>query len=151
MQEIARVPYRLTSTQVFAAVFVIACAVAATVIGAFPLQMSIVTIFLFAGLHNWMEFRYFVARMPVRWGRSRVFYSVGIGGVIILAAAYITLYFCSGNWLWSTETWFVLGAAWNTTFILWIGLLFYLRGKQRPKSDWSWAFPVSFLLNALAW
>jgi len=120
-------------------------------IGAFPLQASIVTIYLFAGVHNWMEFRYFVARMPVRWGRSRTYYSVGIGGVVVLAAAYLTLYFSSGNWLWSTDTWAVLSGAWNSAFILWIGLLVYLRGRQRSRSDWSWAFPATFLLAALAW
>ena len=52
-----------------------------------------------------MEFRYFAARMPLRWGKSRTFYSVGIGGVIVLAAAYLTLYFASGNWLWSLDSW----------------------------------------------
>jgi hypothetical protein len=121
------------------------------VIGSFPLQLSIATIFLFAGVHNFMEFRYFAARMPVRWGRSRLFYSVGIGGVIVLAAAYLTLYFSSGNWLWSLSSWATMTASWNTAFVLWLGVLFYIRGRQRPRSDWSWAFPVVFLLAALAW
>lgn len=151
MQEIRISRFELTSAHVFLAVFVAACAVAAVVIGSFPLPMSIATIFLFAGVHNLMEFRYFAARMPLRWGRSRLFYSVGIGGVIVLAAAYLTLYFASGNWLWSLDSWATLTAAWNTAFVLWLGLLFYLRGKQRPKSDWAWAFPVAFLLAALAW
>ncbi len=131
--------------------FVASCAVTAVLIGSFPLQASIATIFLFAGVHNFMEFRYFAARMPLRWGRSRLFYSVGIGGVIVLAAVYLTLYFASGNWLWSLESWAVFAASWNTAFILWVALLFYLRGKQRPKSDWAWAFPIAFLLAALAW
>lgn len=34
---------------------------------------------------------------------------------------------------------------------LWVGLLFYLRGKQKPKSDWTWAFPAAFFLASLAW
>jgi hypothetical protein len=131
--------------------FLAFCAVAAVLIGSYPLQLSIATIFLFAGVHNLMEFRYFAARMPLRWGRSRVFYSVGIGGVVLLAAAYLTLYFASGNWLWSMENWAALAAAWNTAINLWVGLLFYLRGKQRPRSDWGWAFPAAFLLAALAW
>lgn len=132
-------------------VFVVACAIAAGLIGSFPLAASIATIFVFAGVHNVMEFRYFAARMPLRWGKSRLFYSVGIGGVIVLAASYLTLYFASGNWLWSEAGWAIFGATWNTAFILWVGLLFYLRGKQRPKSDWALAFPVAFLLAALAW
>lgn len=151
MQEIRTARFELTSAHVFLMSFVAACALAAAVIGSFPLQLSIVTIFLFAGVHNFMEFRYFAARMPLRWGKSRLFYTVGIGGVIVLAAAYLTLYFASGNWLWSLDSWTTLTAVWNTAFVLWLGLLFYLRGKQRPKSDWTWAFPIAFLLAAMAW
>ncbi len=151
MQEIRTARFDLTSAHVFLGAFVLACAVAASVIGAAPLVASITTIFLFAGIHNFMEFRYFAARMPLRWGRSRAFYTVGIGGVILLAAAYLTLYFSSGNWMWSLEAHATLTATWNTAFVVWLGMLFYIRGKQRPRSDWAWAFPVAFLLAALAW
>lgn len=151
MQEVRTARFELTSAHVFVGAFVLACAVAAALIGSFPLAASIATIFVFAGVHNVMEFRYFAARMPLRWGKSRLFYSVGIGGVAVLAAAYLTLYFASGNWLWSGAGWAIFAATWNTAFILWVGLLFYLRGKQRPKSDWALAFPAAFLLAALAW
>jgi hypothetical protein len=136
---------------VFFGAFIASCALAAGLIGSSPLAASIATIFLFAGVHNLMEFRYFIARMPLRWGRSRVFYLVGIGGVLVLAASYLTLYFSSGNWLWSLDSWATMTASWNTAFVLWIGMLLYLRGRQRPKSDWSWAFPLVFLLGAVAW
>src|SRR5437867_9777070 len=151
MQEIRQARFELTSAHIFTAIFVTVCALGAVVIGSFPLQMSIATIFLFAGVHNFMEFRYFAARMPVRWGRSRFYYSVGIGGVVVLAVAYVVLYFASGNWLWSLDSWAVFTACWNTSFVLWLGVLFFLRGQQRPKCDWSWAFPIAFLLAALAW
>src|SRR5436190_16295345 len=118
MQEIRHARFELTSGHIFAALFVSACALGAIIIGSFPLQMSIATIFLFAGVHNFMEFRYFAARMPLRWGKSRLFYSVGIGGVIALAASYITLYFSGGNWLWSLDSWTVSIAVWNTAFVL---------------------------------
>ncbi|MEQ1645801.1 MAG: hypothetical protein ABL959_20285, partial [Pyrinomonadaceae bacterium] len=148
MQEISTARFEMTSSSVFIAGFISACAVAAVAIGAFPLAASIATIFLFAGVHNVMEFRYFVARMPLRWGRSRLYYSVGIGGVVVLAAAYLTLYFASGNWLWSEYSWATSAAIWNTSLVLWIATLFYLRGKQRPKSDWAWAFPVALFVAA---
>jgi hypothetical protein len=150
MQDVRSIKAGLSSAQIFFGVFVLLCAFAAALIGSFPLQLSIVTIFLFAGPHNLMEFRYFAARMPVRWGRSRTFYSVGIGGVVVLTAAYLTLYFSSGNWLWSLESWQTYPAVWNTAFVLWIGLLFYLRGTQKRK-DWSIAFAVVFFMAALAW
>lgn len=151
MQEIRTARSEFTSAHVFIGAFVLACMIAAGLIGSFPLAASIATIFVFAGVHNVMEFRYFAARMPLRWGKSRLFYSVGIGGVLVLAAAYLTLYFVSGNWLWSEEGWAMLAATWNTAFILWVGVLFYLRGKQRPNSDWGLALPAAFLLAAVAW
>lgn len=150
MQEIRVKPFQLTSANVFLIAFVSACAVGAVLIGSFPLQLSIVTIFLFAGPHNLMEFRYFAARMSVRWGRSRLFYSVGIGGVVVLTAAYMTLYFASGNWPWSLASWQIYAAVWNTALIVWVGSLFYLRGKQRRR-DWSLAFAAAFFLAGLAW
>lgn len=150
LQEIRVKPFQLTSAHVFLTAFVSACALAALVIGSFPLQLSIVTIFLFAGPHNLMEFRYFAARMPIRWGRSKLFYSVGIGGVVVLAAAYLALYFASGNWLWSLASWQIYAAVWNTALILWVGALFYLRGKQRRR-DWSIAFATALFLAGLAW
>ena len=150
MQEIRVRPFQLTSANVFLTAFVSACAVGAVLIGSFPLQLSIATIFLFAGPHNLMDFRYFAARMPVRWGRSRLFYSVGIGGVVVLTAAYLTLYFASGNWLWSLASWQIYAAIWNTALVIWIAALFFLRGKQRRR-DWSLAFAAAFLLAGLAW
>lgn len=151
MQNISTNRFELTSAHVLFIAFVAACAIGAALIGAFPLTASIATVFLFAGVHNFMEFRYFAARLPLRWGRSQLYYSLGIGGVIVLAATYLTLYFASGNWLWSESSWTIFTASWNTAFVLWLGILFYLRGTQRPKSDWSWAFTVMFLLAALAW
>ena len=151
MQEIRVQRFELTSAHVFTAAFVSACALAALLIGSAPLQMSIVTIFLFAGVHNFMEFRYFAARMPLRWGRSRGFYSIAIGGVAVLTTAYLAIYFIGGGWLWTPEVSGMLSASWNTAFILWVGVLFYVRGRQRPRSDWSWAFAVAFAFCALAW
>ncbi len=143
--------FQPTTARIFAASFVAFCALAAAIIGAFPLQLSIITIFLFAGVHNAFEFRYFAARMPVRWGRSRLFYSFGIGGVLVLTAAYLTIYFGSGNWFWNAENWEIAVAFWNTAFVVWVGFLFYLRGRQKPQTDWSWAFAAVFLVSALVW
>jgi hypothetical protein len=148
--QIERIQSFPQSAVLFGVLFVVFCVVAAVLIGSQPLTLSIVTIFAFAGVHNFMEFRYFLARIPLRWGRSKLFYSVGIGGVLVLTTAYLLIYLSTG-WLWSLETWSVVSSTWNTAFILWVGLLFYLRGKQRPQTDWSWAFAVGFLAAALAW
>lgn len=140
-----------SSAQVFGGLFLLACALLAIVIGLFPLGASIVTIFVFAGLHNFFEFRYFAARMPVRWGRSTFYYAFGIGGVVVLASAYGFIYFASGTWPWSAESWEWSIASWNSAFVVWVASLVYLRGRHRSGRDWSWAFPVAFFVAALAW
>jgi hypothetical protein len=151
MQVIRHEKLELSSAQIFLGGFLAFCAFSSLVIASFPLQASIVTVFLFAGVHNFFEFRYFLARMPARWGRSRSFYAAGIGGVIVLTVSYLTVYLANDNWIWSTENSQAIVAAWNTAFVLWVGLLFYLRGRQKPKSDWTIAFAVAFLLAAVAW
>jgi len=37
-----------------------------------PLSFSIVTVFLFAGPHNWLEFRYLLTRMPAPGAGSAI-------------------------------------------------------------------------------
>lgn len=151
MQEVRQKSIEINSAQIFLAGFLAACAVAALLIGCFPLQLSIVSVFLFAGAHNAFEFRYFAARMPVRWGKSKTYYSVGIGGVFVLTATYLMLYFGIGDWLWNAKAWAKLSAIWNTALIFWVGVLFYLRGQQKPKTDWSEAIAVALLIAVLAW
>ena len=140
----------ISSGQLLVLGFVLSCAIAAAAIGAFPLELSIITIFLFAGLHNLMEFRYFAARMPTRWSRSRTYYTVGIGGVVVLTGAYLTLYFSSGNWIWSSDTHLYLTLAWNTAFVLWIAALFGLTGKHK-RHNRGWIFPLMLLIAAVVW
>lgn len=142
---------RITSAHLFAGVFLASCAAAVLLIGSFPLTASIVTIFVFAGPHNAMEFRYFLARMPRHWGRSRSYYLTAIVGVLLLTGGYLAIYFAAGNWLWSAEGWTAVVASWNTLLLAWLGILVYMRGRQRPRSDWSWAFAGVALLAAAAW
>lgn len=145
----SRIP--LASAQIFGVVVVLGCALLAVAVGMFPLGASIVTVFLFAGLHNIFEFRYFIARMPLRWGKSAGFYSVGLGGVLVLAICYLAIYFSSGAWPWSSSSWEIALASWNSVFVIWIATLFYLRGRHRRGRDWSWGFSIAFALAALAW
>src|SRR5438067_4280991 len=52
---------------IFGGVALLLMVSAATLAAAVPLQFSIATVFLFAGPHNWIEARYFLARTPARW------------------------------------------------------------------------------------
>jgi hypothetical protein len=127
------------------------CLLAALLISWWPLQLSIVTIFLFAGPHNWMEFRYFLARMPARWGKSKLFYTVGLGGVALLTASYVLLYALGQSWYLSETAWIVSIALWNTVMLLWLCALVHLRARLGRRRDWSWVFAVGFSLCAFAW
>ena len=116
-----------------------------------PLQVSIVTVFLFAGPHNWFELRYFLMRLPARFGRSRNFFAVAFAGIFMLTVAYLAmpaLYYAN---LWSGANWPDAIATWNTLLLLWLGALVIMRSKQSSRRDWFWALPIAFMLCALNW
>src|SRR6266513_1838230 len=64
---------------------------AALIAGWLPIAFSIVTVFLFAGPHNWVEARYFLSRLPARWGRLQGFFLLGFSGVLALTAGFAGL------------------------------------------------------------
>jgi hypothetical protein len=106
---------------------------AATLATCFPVRLSVVAVFLFAGPHNWMEARYFVARMPVRWGQQRTFFLVAITGVIVLSATFSIIA--------------VNRSMWHTAAALWTLIL--IRTVRRDV--FTAALPVAFLWMAAAW
>ena len=116
-----------------------------------PLQVSIVTVFLFAGPHNWFELRYFLTRLPVRFGRSRDFFVTAFAGVGVLTLAYVSLPFIYSARLWSDEAWSTMIAGWNTALLAWLGLLIWLRSKQKRRVNWTWTIPTGLALCSLNW
>jgi hypothetical protein len=141
---------RTSSALPFGAMFAALCASAVLLICWNPIQLSIVTVLLFAGPHNWIEFRYFLGRMPVRWGRSKLFYTFGLGGVTLLAAGYVLLYFLGQSWYLNQSVWTTGISIWNTVMLMWVCSLVYLRGRQ-SRRDWSWVFAPGLALCAFAW
>jgi hypothetical protein len=128
------------------------CVVAAAAFASWlPLQVSIVTLFLFAGPHNWFELRYFLMRLPVRFGRSRNFFLTAFIGLGVLTLTYVSLPFIYNAAPWSEEAWSVIIASWNTALLVWIALLIWLRSKQKPRVHWTWTFPVALVLCSLNW
>src|SRR5689334_13593407 len=120
---------------------VVACGVIAAVFASWlPLQVSIVTVFVFAGPHNWFELRYFLIRLPARFGRSRKFFVTAFAGLGLLTVTYISLPFVYEHASWSSETWLSVLARWIP-----------LRGKQKRTSDWAWTIPVALALAASHW
>src|SRR5262245_14574047 len=142
----------------FALAALVVAGVSAFLSGWVPLGFSIVTVFLFAGPHNWLELRYFMGRMPARWGRLRGYFLFAFAGIFALAGVYAFLV-----WLFRESAWigadyvgmkqemFQSYAWWNTAFVLWVATLVHLRSRQNPRRDWGWIWPVGFLLIALTW
>src|SRR5215470_17739011 len=143
-------PVRMT-TGTFAATLLVCTALAAALASWVPLQFSIVTVFLFAGPHNWFEARYFLMRLPVRFGRSRNFFLLAFAGIGLLTLAYVSLPALYYAGVWSGANWPTALATWNTLLLLWIATLVWLRGKQKVNRDWSWFFPLAFAVIALNW
>lgn len=146
-----RVARASTSAKLFAFVIIAGACLAAALASWLPLQVSIVSVFLFAGPHNWFEARYFLMRLPARFGRSRNFFAVAFAGIFLLTLAYVSLPVLYYTNVWSAANWPITIGAWNTLLLLWLGALVLLRGRQNSRRDWFWALPVTFTLCALNW
>lgn len=130
----------------------IACACLSALFASWlPLQVSVVTVFLFAGPHNWFELRYFLMRLPVRFGKSRNFFLTAFAGISFLTLTYIALPVLYSLDFWPDNAWPTILASWNTLLLFWLALLVRLRGKQKSKRDWSWTVPVALGLCSLNW
>ncbi len=126
-------------------------ALACMLAGWTPITFSIVTVFLFAGPHNWLEIRYFMTRMPPRWGKLRPYFILGLGGVPLLVATSIALPFVIGGLGGSNELWLVSLASWNSALILWVASLAHMRTRQNPRRNWPWLWPAALAMVAVAW
>src|SRR5690242_1437512 len=78
---------------------------AALLAGWAPLAFSIVIVFLFAGPHNWLEARYFLGRLPARWGKLRGYFALAFAGIFGLAAGFCGLLWLAESGRLDGETW----------------------------------------------
>ena len=139
------------NARVFGAI-VLLCIVASAVFASWlPLQVSIVTVFLFAGPHNWFDLRYFLMRLPLRFGRSRNFFLTAFAGLGVLTLTYVSLPLLYNAAWWSDEAWTTVIASWNSLFLFWLVLLIWLRGKQKPRANWTWTIPLGLALCSVNW
>lgn len=146
-----RTDNRQQSTRIFAGILISCACLSALFASWLPLQFSVVTVFLFAGPHNWFEFRYFLTRLPVRFGKSRKFFLTAFAGIGFLTLAYVALPVLYSFGIFSDRAWPTILASWNTLLLLWLGVLVWLRGKNKFRRDWSWAIPVALGLCSLNW
>lgn len=135
----------------FGAACAVVLACAAALAGLAPLWLSVGTVFLFAGPHNWAELRYFITRMPVRLGRSRGFFALAAVGVLGLTAVYAALSLAPGAAGWGEDGWYLSLAAWNSAAVAWVLALVLVRARQTPRREWSWALPAGCVLVGVCW
>jgi hypothetical protein len=124
---------------------------AAALAGWAPLAFSVVTVFLFAGPHNWFEFRYFLTRLPARWGRLRGFFTLAFAGMGALTASFVALLWLGETGGLDRATWQLASSVWDTALLLWVAALAELRSRQNPRRSWGWVWPACFALAAVAW
>jgi len=124
---------------------------AALLAGWTPILFSIATVFLFAGPHNLLEARYFLTRLPARWGKLRPFFLFAFGGLFALCAGSWALPWLSSWFEWSPLALSTAVAIWNSLFIGWIAGLIQMRMRQNPRREWGWTLPVAFLALATNW
>src|SRR5262245_44909651 len=87
---------------------------AATLAGWTPLRFAALTVALFAGPHNWMEARYFLYRLPARWGKLRGYFLLSLTGIFGLTASRAALPGLAGRWHGDPGAGFLLSALWNS-------------------------------------
>src|SRR2546421_12204868 len=136
------------SARTFAVILFASAVLSAAFASWLPLQASIITVFLFAGPHNWFELRYFLMRLPARFGRSRNFFIVAFAGIGLLTAAYVSLPALYYMNVWSGASWPNVVATWNSLMLFWIGALVLMRAKQKSHRDWFWVVPIIFTLTS---
>jgi len=139
------------SSRAFGAACACVVAGAAALAGLAPLWLSVATVFLFAGPHNWAELRYFITRMPARFGRSRGFFALAGAGVLLLTASYAALSLAPGAAAWGEDGWLLSLAVWNSAAVAWVVALVLARARQTPRRDWALALPAGCALVGLSW
>jgi hypothetical protein len=95
--------------------------------------------------------RYFLMRMPVRFGKSRPFFITAFSGIAFLTVAYISLPVLYRFVQFSSDAWLLILASWNMMLLLWLGGLVWLRGKQTSRRNWSWSIPLALGLGSINW
>ncbi len=116
-----------------------------------PLTLSMVAVLLFAGPHNWVEARYFLSRLPARFGKLKSFFLLGMVGVLSLTTFFAILPVLARYAQWSDASWCMALAIWNSLLISWVAGLTWMRSHQAPRKQWPWILPTALLVCGLAW
>ncbi|MBX9687306.1 MAG: hypothetical protein K2X27_11430 [Candidatus Obscuribacterales bacterium] len=102
-------------------------AVAAAIL---PFAFSVAIVFLFAGPHIWVELRYFLSRLPSRFGPWRRFFFGSFAGIIALCGSYILLLFLMNEQILESASALLLFRLWLLLLHVWLAFLLLSRARQ---------------------
>lgn len=132
----------------FAIGFLMLVGVAAGLSVYLPLSVAFGAVFLFAGPHNLLEFRYVLGRLPARAGRLWSFFLWSGLGIVGLTLAYAAL-------PWLSVAVPRIGrqgyAVWSMALIWWVCGLIWQRSLTNPRFDAGWVWAVACFLTAGVW
>lgn len=95
-----------------------------------PIAFSTLTVFLFAGPHNWVELRYFLSRLPSRLGPLKPFFLSSFTGVIFLGLSYAGLLLACRYASLEASSATVFFQFWILAFHSWFCLLVATKNKM---------------------
>lgn len=124
----------------------------ATFCGLAPITISIATVFLFAGPHNWIELRYFLSRLPARFGTLKVYFATGMMGALILAVSFPLMAYLGKAQLITIPTWIAAYQIGNVALVAWVCSLIMIRhGSALSIPRFIVMLGVALSLIALIW
>jgi hypothetical protein len=112
---------------------ILVCAVLALLA---PIAVKILAVVALAGPHNWIEFRYFLSRLPARWtAGTRPFFALSFIGLGLFTAGYVALMLAMLFHCIEWETGRTLYSVWGSGIALWAGCLYAQRLAVEPIRD----------------
>jgi hypothetical protein len=125
--------------RVSATAFALACAfyiaAAASLSALVPLQTTLVSVFAFAGLHNWLELRLFLGRLPARLGPQASYLGISITGSAILSGSFILIRLAALSATWPYSSMLIASRIWTCALVLWVVWLLPSHQRRAMRED----------------
>jgi hypothetical protein len=132
---------RPDATLAFGAAVVAFGLVAGTLSALYPVAVSVISVFVLAAPHNWMEARYALSRLPQRSGPLFGFLTLALAGVGLLTVSFAALPHAAVRYEWTAEQLTGAVTSWNAALITWVGALAVMRRRQGPHRNWPYLVP----------
>lgn len=120
---------------VFATAALALVVVAATLSVCSPSWFSIWIVIIFGTPHNFSEFRYFLSRLPSRFGPLKLFFITSFAGLLLLFLTESALSICFSRQLLPPLLGRLLLSIWNESLIVWILALSLLRYRDLTRNS----------------